>query len=103
MFNLHKFIVFFSFRRFGVKCGRCGQFLSSQDLVMRTLHNVFHLHCFVCAVCCRSLTRGDQYVVRAGQVVCRADYEKEYFMVQGFSPPEMLQDGQQGMLELVEG
>ena len=64
---------------------------------MRTLHNVFHLHCFVCAVCCRPLTRGDQYVVRAGQVVCRADYEKEYFMVQGFSPPEMLQDGQQGM------
>ena len=63
---------------------------------MRTLHNVFHLHCFVCAVCCRPLTRGDQYVVRAGQVVCRADYEKEYFMVQGFSPPEMLQDGQQG-------
>ena len=63
---------------------------------MRTLHNVFHLHCFVCAVCCRPLTRGDQYVIRAGQVVCRADYEKEYFMVQGFSPPEMLQDGQQG-------
>ena len=86
------------FRRFGVKCGRCGQFLSSQDLVMRTLHNVFHLHCFVCAVCCRPLTRGDQYIVRAGQVVCRADYEKEYFMVQGFSPPEMLQDGQQGIL-----
>ena len=26
----------------------------------------------------------------------QADYEKEYFMVQGFSPPEMLQDGQQG-------
>ena len=67
---------------------------------MRTLHNVFHLHCFVCAVCCRPLTRGDQYVVRAGQVVCRADYEKEYFMVQGFSPPELLQDGQQGIKKI---
>ena len=67
---------------------------------MRTLHNVFHLHCFVCAVCCRPLTRGDQYVVRAGQVVCRADYEKEYFMVQGFSPPELLQDGQQGITKI---
>ena len=26
-----------------------------------------------------------QYVIRAGQVVCMDDYEKEYFMVQGFA------------------
>ena len=31
------------------------------------------------------MTRGDQYVIRAVQVVCMADYEKEYFMVQGFA------------------
>ena len=40
-------------RRFGVRCGRCNQFLSPNDLVMRTMGAVFHLHCFMCAVCCR--------------------------------------------------
>ena len=34
---------------------------------------------------CRPLTRGDQYVIRAGQVVCRADYEKEFYLVQSFA------------------
>ena len=33
----------------------------------------------------RPLTRGDQYVVRSGQVVCRSDYEKEFFLVQSFA------------------
>lgn len=100
-------------RRFGVKCGRCGQCLLPHDLVMRTRYSIYHIACFVCTVCCRPLNRGDQYVVRAGQVVCMADYEKECFMVQGFSSSttpapthhEFVQEGQQGVTDdfVVEG
>lgn len=60
-----------------------------------------------------------QYVIRAGQVVCMDDYEKEFYMVQGFAaasgsvpgppgsllsgPPssEFVQDGQQGIVVLI--
>ena len=55
-------------RRFGVKCGRCGQCLLPHDLVMRTRFSIYHIACFVCTVCSTTLNRGDQYVVRAGQV-----------------------------------
>ena len=55
-------------RRFGVKCGRCGQCLMPHDLVMRTRFSIYHIACFACTVCSRTLNRGDQYVVRAGQV-----------------------------------
>ena len=95
-------------RRFGVKCGRCGQCLLPHDLVMRTRFSIYHIACFVCTVCGRTLNRGDQYVVRAGQLVCMADYEKECFMVQGFSASsssntpgpshsEFVQEAQQGL------
>merc|ERR550532_3598561 len=100
-------------RRFGVKCGRCGQCLLPHDLVMRTRFSIYHIACFVCTVCGTTLNRGDQYVVRAGQLVCMADYEKECFMVQGFSSSstssnphsEFVQDGQQGVTDdfVVEG
>ena len=55
-------------RRFGVKCGRCAQCLLPHDLVMRTRFSIYHIACFVCTVCGTTLNRGDQYVVRAGQV-----------------------------------
>ena len=94
-------------RRFGVKCGRCGQCLNPHDLVMRTRYSIYHIACFVCTVCGQNLNRGDQYVVRADQLVCMSDYEKECFMVQGFSSTssanpgssqsEFVQDGQQGL------
>ncbi len=32
--------------------------------------------------------RGDQYVLRAGQLICRTDFEKELYMMQGFGPIE---------------
>ena len=94
-------------RRFGVKCSRCGLCLMPHDLGMRTRYSIYHIACFVCTVCGQNLNRGDQYVVRAGQLVCMTDYEKECFMVQGFSSnsssnpgssqSEYVQDGQQGL------
>ena len=83
-------------RRFGVKCGRCAQCLLPHDLVMRTRFSIYHIGCFVCTVCARTLNRGkftiviffqqfkilmlelisgDQYVVRAGQVkICISSF-----------------------------
>ncbi|KAK8754166.1 hypothetical protein OTU49_014166 [Cherax quadricarinatus] len=40
------------FRIFGCgRCGRCGLDIAPQELVMRALRHVFHLHCFTCASC----------------------------------------------------
>ena len=30
------------------------------------------------------MQRGDQYVLRAGQLICRNDFEKELYMMQSF-------------------
>lgn len=51
---------------------------------MRTLENVFHLKCFACVVCGVQLKKGEQYVVKQGQLFCRFDYEKEVEMLQGY-------------------
>lgn len=71
-------------RIFGVKCDRCGVVLSPHDLVMRTMAYIFHLGCFQCVMCGQPLQRGDQYVLRAGQLICRTDFEKELYMMQSF-------------------
>jgi LIM domain len=54
--------------------------------VMKAQTHVFHLRCFVCTVCCQQLQKGDQFVIKAGQLFCRADYEKELYMMQQASP-----------------
>ncbi|XP_076060025.1 LIM homeobox transcription factor 1-beta-like isoform X2 [Oratosquilla oratoria] len=69
-------------RLFSVKCAGCGDRLLPHELVMRAQSLVFHLHCFACVVCCQVLQKGDQYVLRGHQVFCRADYEKEMFLLQ---------------------
>lgn len=53
---------------------------------MKAQTHVFHLRCFVCTVCCQQLQKGDQFVIKAGQLFCRADYEKELYMMQQASP-----------------
>ena len=30
------------------------------------------------------IQRGDQYILRGGQLICRTDFEKELYMMQGF-------------------
>jgi hypothetical protein len=42
----------------------------------------FHLPCFGCFICGRPLQKGDQFVVRAGQLLCRDDLEKDLFLIQ---------------------
>lgn len=70
-------------RVYGAKCGRCGERLYPHELVMRAGSSLaFHLPCFGCFICGRPLQKGDQFVVRAGQLLCRADLEKDLFLIQ---------------------
>ncbi|KAK9499598.1 hypothetical protein O3M35_002613 [Rhynocoris fuscipes] len=56
---------------------------------MRAVDSVFHLRCFLCVVCGVRLQKGDQFVVKQGQLFCRPDYEKEVEMFQGYSQGEL--------------
>ncbi|XP_036344616.1 Wilms tumor protein 1-interacting protein homolog, partial [Rhagoletis pomonella] len=66
------------------RCLGCGHRIASDELVMRTFDSVFHLKCFACVVCGGILKKGEQYVVKQGQLFCRLDYEKEVEMLQGY-------------------
>jgi LIM homeobox transcription factor 1 len=56
------------------------QTVPSNELVMRAVGHVFHLHCFACVVCGHQLQRGDQFVVKDGQLFCRSDFEREFLL-----------------------
>nr|XP_036216380.1 uncharacterized protein LOC106615465 [Bactrocera oleae] len=66
------------------RCLGCGHRIACDELVMRTFDSVFHLKCFACVVCGGLLKKGEQYVVKQGQLFCRLDYEKEVEMLQGY-------------------
>ncbi|KAH8242323.1 hypothetical protein KR032_000546 [Drosophila birchii] len=83
------------------RCLGCGHKIAADELVMRCHENVFHLKCFACVVCGALLKKGEQYVVKQGQLFCRFDYEKEVEMLQGYDfygdelfPPKL--DGRRG-------
>ncbi|GAB1598576.1 LIM homeobox transcription factor 1-alpha-like isoform X1, partial [Argonauta hians] len=63
---------------FGTKCSCCMQPIPANELVMRAIGNVYHLRCFACVACGHQLQKGDQFVIRDGQLFCRMDFEKEY-------------------------
>jgi hypothetical protein len=49
---------------------------------MRALDHVYHIACFLCVGCGRQLQKGDQFVIRAGRLFCRPDFEKEMALLQ---------------------
>lgn len=51
-------------------------------MIMRAQSFIFHLPCFVCCVCCQPLQKGEQFVLRAGQLFCRHDFEKDLYLTQ---------------------
>uniref|UniRef100_W5LWI5 LIM homeobox transcription factor 1, alpha n=2 Tax=Lepisosteus oculatus TaxID=7918 RepID=W5LWI5_LEPOC len=53
---------------------------------MRVLEHVYHVECFCCCECDRRLQRGDEFVLKEGQLLCRGDYEKEREMLSAISP-----------------
>ncbi|XP_046336306.1 LIM homeobox transcription factor 1-beta-like isoform X2 [Haliotis rufescens] len=68
-------------KMFGAKCNGCLQTIPANELVMRALGYVYHLPCFVCVACGHQLQKGDQFVVKDGQLFCRLDFEKEFSMM----------------------
>ncbi|XP_045200231.2 LIM homeobox transcription factor 1-beta.1-like isoform X1 [Mercenaria mercenaria] len=60
------------------KCSACLQhIIPPNQLVMRALDHVYHMQCFVCVACGHPLQKGDEFVVKHGQLFCRMDFEKE--------------------------
>ncbi|XP_069357662.1 LIM/homeobox protein Lhx3 isoform X3 [Maniola hyperantus] len=67
---------FFNPRRFGTKCAGCGQGIPPTQVVRRAQAHVYHLRCFACAACARTLNTGDEfYLMEDGKLVCKPDYE----------------------------
>lgn len=64
------------YRRFGTKCAGCDQGIPPTQVVRRAQENVYHLQCFVCAMCARQLNTGDEfYLMEDRKLVCKPDYE----------------------------
>ncbi|KAJ8301045.1 hypothetical protein KUTeg_022564 [Tegillarca granosa] len=57
--------------------------ISANELVMKARDMVYHISCFTCASCNKTLATGDQFGMKENLVYCRTDYEiifqEEYF------------------------
>lgn len=65
------------FRLFSAKCSSCLEKIAPTEFVMRAQDSVYHLSCFYCCVCERRLCKGDKFVLKQGQLLCKSDYERE--------------------------
>ncbi|KAG8574057.1 hypothetical protein GDO81_009019 [Engystomops pustulosus] len=70
---------------FATKCNSCLKTVMPSELIMRVLNHVYHVACFYCCECERRLERGDEFVLKEGQLLCRSDYEREKEMLSAFS------------------
>ncbi|XP_067894189.1 LIM homeobox transcription factor 1-alpha-like [Heterodontus francisci] len=73
-------------RIFAAKCSGCLEAIPPTEFVMRAQKSVYHLHCFCCCVCERQLQKGDEFVLKEGQLLCKSDYEKERELLSLVSP-----------------
>jgi len=62
--------------------------IAPTEFVMRALECVYHLSCFCCCVCERQLRKGDEFVLKEGQLLCKSDYEKEKDLLSSVSPDD---------------
>ncbi|XP_073495872.1 LIM homeobox transcription factor 1-beta [Phyllobates terribilis] len=73
---------------FAAKCSGCMEKIAPTEFVMRALESVYHLSCFCCCVCERQLRKGDEFVLKEGQLLCKSDYEKEKDLLSSGSPDD---------------
>ncbi|XP_036383630.1 LIM homeobox transcription factor 1, beta b isoform X2 [Megalops cyprinoides] len=73
---------------FATKCSGCMEKIAPTEFVMRALECVYHLSCFCCYVCDRQLRKGDEFVLKEGQLLCKSDYEKEKDLLSSVSPDD---------------
>ncbi|MGH0152184.1 UNVERIFIED_CONTAM: hypothetical protein FKN15_050409 [Acipenser sinensis] len=64
-------------RLFSTKCSGCLEKIAPTEFVMRALECVYHLGCFCCCVCERQLRKGDEFVLKEGQLLCKIKSEDE--------------------------
>ncbi|MEQ2163860.1 LIM/homeobox protein LMX-1.2 [Goodea atripinnis] len=73
---------------FATKCSGCMEKIAPTEFVMRALECVYHLNCFCCCVCDRQLRKGDEFVLKEGQLLCKIDYEREKDLLSSVSPDD---------------
>uniref|UniRef100_A0ABM5G9P6 LIM homeobox transcription factor 1-alpha n=1 Tax=Pogona vitticeps TaxID=103695 RepID=A0ABM5G9P6_9SAUR len=73
-------------RLFAVKCSNCFEAIAPSEFVMRAQKNVYHMGCFSCCICEKQLQKGDEFVLKEGQLLCKGDYEKECELLSLVSP-----------------
>ncbi|KAM9528977.1 LIM/homeobox protein Lhx9 isoform 2-T3 [Salvelinus alpinus] len=62
--------------RFSVqRCARCHLGISASEMVMRARDSVYHLSCFTCTTCNKTLTTGDHFGMKDSLVYCRVHFE----------------------------
>uniref|UniRef100_A0A3B5API0 LIM homeobox transcription factor 1-alpha n=1 Tax=Stegastes partitus TaxID=144197 RepID=A0A3B5API0_9TELE len=81
---------------FATKCSGCLEKIAPTDFVMRALESVYHVSCFCCCVCERQLCKGDEFVLKEGQLLCKSDFEKERDLLS----PDNSESGKTGDEEL---
>ncbi|KAH8412806.1 hypothetical protein KR009_005853, partial [Drosophila setifemur] len=65
------------FKRYGTKCSACDMGIPPTQVVRRAQDNVYHLQCFLCAMCSRTLNTGDEfYLMEDRKLICKRDYEE---------------------------
>ncbi|XP_016020580.1 LIM/homeobox protein Lhx9 isoform X6 [Rousettus aegyptiacus] len=75
------------YRRFSVqRCARCHLGISASEMVMRARDSVYHLSCFTCSTCNKTLTTGDHFGMKDSLVYCRAHFET---LLQGEYAPQL--------------
>lgn len=68
------------------RCARCHLGISASEMVMRARESVYHLSCFTCTTCNKTLTTGDHFGMKDNLVYCRAHFES---LLQGEYPPQL--------------
>ena len=67
---VYMYILFPSYRRYGTKCAGCNTGLCPEDLVRKAVNKVYHVQCFVCSMCRKELTAGEQlYLIQVHHYV----------------------------------
>ncbi|VEL33777.1 unnamed protein product [Protopolystoma xenopodis] len=66
---------FFS-SRFGTKCASCNEGIPPSEVVRKALNHVYHLTCFACITCSRSLNTGDEFFLLGNRkLMCKTDFD----------------------------
>ncbi|KAG7265670.1 hypothetical protein CRUP_003903 [Coryphaenoides rupestris] len=72
------------YRRFSVqRCARCHLGISASEMVMRARDSVYHLSCFTCTTCSKTLTTGDHFGMKDNLVYCRGHFESQVHVQAG--------------------